>query len=492
MLLNPLILLPLILFVGSFLLIFIPKNNVNFIKNFALFISLFVFLYSLLLWINFDYSCTKYQFSTNFIWISSSNINFSLGLDGVSLFFIVLTTFIFPLCILSSHISIRKFVKEYFIAFLLLELILIITFSVVDILLFYIAFESVLIPMFIIIGIWGSRERKIRAAYMFFMYTLFGSVLFLLAIIYIYNRFGTTDYETLILVDFSLLEQQTLWLAFFLSFAAKIPMVPFHIWLPEAHVEAPTAGSVVLAGLLLKLGSYGFVRFSLPLFPEACVFYVPVIFTISIVGVIYTSFTAIRQTDLKRIIAYTSVAHMNLIVMGIFSFSVTGLEGAILQSISHGFVSSALFLLIGVVYDRHHTRLVKYYSGVVHTMPLFTVFFLFFTMANIAVPGTSSFVGEFLILAGVIKINSSAAFLGATGMVLSGGYALWLFNRISYGNLKTQYLTYFSDLNKREFFVFLPLITATLFFGVYPIVLLDPIHASIYHVITQLNPLLFY
>jgi len=378
MLLNPLILLPLILFVGSFLLIFIPKNNVNFIKNFALFISLFVFLYSLLLWINFDYSCTKYQFSTNFIWISSSNINFSLGLDGVSLFFIVLTTFIFPLCILSSHISIRKFVKEYFIAFLLLELILIITFSVVDILLFYIAFESVLIPMFIIIGIWGSRERKIRAAYMFFMYTLFGSVLFLLAIIYIYNRFGTTDYETLILVDFSLLEQQTLWLAFFLSFAAKIPMVPFHIWLPEAHVEAPTAGSVVLAGLLLKLGSYGFVRFSLPLFPEACVFYVPVIFTISIVGVIYTSFTAIRQTDLKRIIAYTSVAHMNLIVMGIFSFSVTGLEGAILQSISHGFVSSALFLLIGVVYDRHHTRLVKYYSGVVHTMPLFTVFFFYF------------------------------------------------------------------------------------------------------------------
>jgi proton-translocating NADH-quinone oxidoreductase chain M len=492
MLLNPLILLPLTLFVGSFIIIFIPKNNVSLVKNFSLFISLFVFLYSLLLWINFDYSCAKFQFSTNFVWISCSNINFSLGLDGVSLFFIVLTTFIFPLCILSSYISVKKFIKEYFIAFLLLELILIITFSVVDILLFYIAFESVLIPMFIIIGIWGSRERKIRAAYMFFMYTLFGSVLFLLAIIYIYNKFGTTDYETLILVDFSLLEQQILWLAFFLSFAAKIPMVPFHIWLPEAHVEAPTAGSVVLAGLLLKLGSYGFIRFSLPLFPDACVFYVPIIFTISVIGVLYTSFTAIRQTDLKRIIAYTSVAHMNLIVMGIFSFSVTGLEGAVLQSISHGFVSSALFLLIGVVYDRHHTRLVKYYSGIVHTMPLFTIFFLFFTMANIAVPGTSSFVGEFLILAGVIKINSSAAFLGAVGMVLSGGYALWLFNRISYGNLKTQYLTYFSDLNKREFSVFIPLIAATLFFGIYPIVLLDPIHASIYHIIAQLNPLLFY
>jgi proton-translocating NADH-quinone oxidoreductase chain M len=393
---------------------------------------------------------------------------------------------------LSSHVSVKKFIKEYFIAFLLLELILIVTFSVVDILLFYIAFESVLIPMFIIIGIWGSRERKIRAAYMFFMYTLFGSVLFLLAIIYIFNRVGTTNYETLILIDFSLLEQQILWLAFFLSFAAKIPMIPFHIWLPEAHVEAPTAGSVILAGLLLKLGSYGFVRFSLPFFPDACVFYTPLILTVSVIGVIYTSFTAMRQTDLKRIIAYTSVAHMNLIVIGIFSFSVTGLEGAILQSISHGFVSSALFLLIGVIYERHHTRLVKYYSGIVHTMPLFTILFLFFTTANIAVPGTSSFVGEFLILVGVMKTNSSVAFLGAIGMILSGGYALWLFNRISYGNLKVQYLTYFTDLNKREFFIFLPLICATLFFGVYPVILLDPIHTSAYHVTTQLNPLLFY
>jgi len=492
MLFNPLILLPLVLFVSSFFIIFIPKNNTSFIKNFALFISLSVFLYSLLLWINFDYSCAKFQFSTNFVWISCSNINFSFGLDGISLFFILLTTFIFPLCILSSYVSVKKFIKEYFIAFLLLELILIITFSVVDILLFYIAFESILIPMFIIIGIWGSRERKIRAAYMFFMYTLFGSVLFLLAIIYIFNRVGTTDYETLILVDFSLLEQQVLWLAFFLSFAAKIPMIPFHIWLPEAHVEAPTAGSVVLAGLLLKLGSYGFIRFSLPIFPDACVFYTPVIFTVSIIGVIYTSFTATRQTDLKRIIAYTSVAHMNLVVIGIFSFSITGLEGSILQSISHGFVSSALFLLIGVIYDRHHTRLVKYYSGIVHTMPLFTLFFLFFTIANIAVPGTSSFVGEFLILAGVMKTNSSIAFLGTTSMILSGGYALWLFNRISYGNLKVQYLTHFSDLNKREFFIFLPLTISTLFFGIYPIILLDPIHASAYHVITQLNPLLFY
>jgi proton-translocating NADH-quinone oxidoreductase chain M len=285
---------------------------------------------------------------------------------------------LFPLCLLASWSSVTKFIKEYLIAFLMLEAILILIFSVMDLLIFYIAYESVLIPMFIIIGVWGSRERKVRAAYFFFMYTLFGSVLLLLAIIYIFNRFGTTDYETLILVSFSTLEQKILWIAFFLSFAAKVPMLPVHIWLPEAHVEAPTAGSVLLAGILLKLGSYGLIRFSLPLFPDACVFYTPFVMALSAVGVVYASLTAVRQTDLKRIIAYTSVAHMNLVVMGIFSFNVVGIEGAILQSLSHGFVSSALFLLIGVVYDRHHTRMVKYYSGLVHTMPLFTSVFLIF------------------------------------------------------------------------------------------------------------------
>jgi proton-translocating NADH-quinone oxidoreductase chain M len=395
-------------------------------------------------------------------------------------------------CLLASWTSVTKFVKEYLIAFLLLEAILLLTFSVTDLLLFYIAFESVLIPMFIIIGVWGSRERKVRAAYFFFLYTLFGSVLLLLAIIYIFNRFGTTDYETLILVSFSSLEQKILWVAFFLSFAAKVPMLPVHIWLPEAHVEAPTAGSVILAGILLKLGSYGLIRFSLPLFPDACVFYTPLVMALSAVGVIYTSLTAIRQTDLKRIIAYTSVAHMNLVVMGIFSFNVVGVEGAILQSLSHGFVSSALFLLIGVVYDRHHTRMVKYYSGLVHTMPLFTTIFLIFTMANIAVPGTSSFVGEFLILAGIMKISSVATVLGATGMVLGGAYSLWLFNRISYGNLKIQYFNHFSDIEKREFCVFLPLILGTLGVGIYPTIFLNVIHVSTYNLLEIINPLLVY
>lgn len=419
-------------------------------KILAFFTSSLVFIISLFLWIFFNQNTPKFQHSVELLWLPVANINVTLGVDGVSLFFVVLTALLFPLCLLASWNSVSKFVKEYLVAFLLLEAILIITFSVTDLLLFYIAFESVLIPMFIIIGVWGSRERKIRAAYLFFMYTLFGSVLLLLAIIYIFNRFGTTDYETLILVNFSLTEQKILWFAFFLSFAAKVPMLPVHIWLPEAHVEAPTAGSVILAGILLKLGSYGFIRFSLPFFPDACIFYTPLVLTLCVIGVVYTSLTAIRQTDLKRIVAYTSVAHMNLVVMGIFSFNLIGIEGAILQSLSHGFVSSALFLLIGVIYDRHHTRMVKYYSGLVHTMPIFTILFLIFTMANIAVPGTSSFVGEFLILAGVFKISTTAALLGATGMVLGGGYSLWLFNRISYGNIKIQYFNHFSDLNKRD------------------------------------------
>jgi len=368
-----------------------------------------------------------------------------------------------------------------------MESFLILVFCVRDLLLFYIFFESVLIPMFIIIGVWGSRERKVRASYMFFLYTLLGSVLMLLSILYIYFQVGTTDYEMLLVYPFTFVEQRFIWLAFFASFASKIPMLPVHIWLPEAHVEAPTAGSVVLAGILLKLGSYGFLRFSLPLLPEASLYFTPFIFALSVVGVIYSSLTAIRQTDLKRIIAYTSVAHMNLVMIGLFSFNVVGLEGAILQSLSHGFVSSALFLIIGVIYDRHHTRMVSYYSGLVHTMPLFTIIFLIFTMANIALPGTSSFVGEFLILSGSFKVNTCVTFLGATGMVFGGGYSLWLFNRVCYGNLKIQYLSQFQDLTLKEFFVFLPLLCGTFVLGIYPELVLDVIHPSVQNLIAQIN-----
>jgi proton-translocating NADH-quinone oxidoreductase chain M len=309
----------------------------------------------------------------------------------------------------------------------------------------------------------------------------------LLSILYIYFAVGTTDYEMLLAHKFNDIEQRFIFLAFFASFASKIPMLPVHIWLPEAHVEAPTAGSVVLAGIALKLGSYGFIRFSIPLLPEASLYFTPFVFTMSILGIVYASLTAVRQTDLKRIVAYTSVAHMNLVMLGLFSFNVIGLEGAMLQSLSHGFVSSALFLIIGVVYDRHHTRMVKYYGGLVHTMPIFTVIFLFFTMANIGLPGTSSFVGEFLLLIGTFKANTTACFFGATGMVLGGAYALWLFNRMVYGNLKIQYLTNFQDLTWREFLVFLPLLLGTLIVGIYPEIFLEVMHASINNVVAQIN-----
>jgi proton-translocating NADH-quinone oxidoreductase chain M len=464
---------------GVILLLFIPSSNHNLIKKVGFRISCITFVLSCYIWTVFNKSIGTFQLVTDNTWISILNLNLNLGVDGISLFFVLLTTLLIALCILTSWNSITFNLREYLICFLIMEFFLIGVFCVLDLLLFYIFFESVLIPMFLIIGIWGSRERKIRAAYFFFLYTLFGSILMLLSILYIYIQVGTTDYEILLTFSFSLIEQYILWFTFFLSFATKVPMVPVHLWLPEAHVEAPTAGSVILAGVLLKLGTYGFIRFSLPLFPEASFYFSPVVYIFAAIGIVYTSFTAIRQTDFKRIIAYTSVAHMNLVMLGIFSFNIIGLEGAILQSLSHGFVASALFLIIGVVYDRHGTRMVKYYGGLVHLMPIYIFIFLFFTMANIGLPGTSSFVGEFLILAGSFKTNTSVTFIGATSMIIGGCYSLWLFNRIAYGNLKIQYFNKFLDLSKREFMVFLPLILGTLIMGLVPNIFLDSIHMSV-------------
>lgn len=470
------LILPLI---GVLFLSVIPSSNLVLLRIVALNISCLTFIFSLFLWVFFNKSVGTFQFVSKFLWIPILNLNFVLGVDGISLFFILLTTLLIPLCLLVSWKSIKINLKEFLIAFLVMEFFLIGVFCILDLLLFYIFFESVLIPMYLIVGIWGSRERKIRAAYFFFLYTLLGSVLMLLSILYIYYQVGTTDYEVLTTFSFSEMEQKILWLSFFASFATKIPMIPVHLWLPEAHVEAPTAGSVILAGVLLKLGTYGFVRFSFPLFAKACFYFAPFVYSLSVIGIVYASFTAIRQTDFKRIIAYTSVAHMNLVMVGLFSFNIIGIEGAILQSLSHGFVASALFLAIGVVYDRHHTRMVQYYGGLVHTMPLYVFIFLFFTMSNIGLPGTGSFVGEFLILTGSFKVNTSITFLSATGMVTGGCYSLWLFNRISYGNLKTQYFTYYSDISKREFFIFLPLIIGTLVMGLYPEVFLESIHMSV-------------
>lgn len=470
------LILPLI---GVFLLLFVPASNYSLLKSIALNVSCFSYVVSLFLWVFFNKSIGSFQFVSKFWWIPFLNLNFSLGVDGISLFFILLTTLLIFLCILISWTSVEINIKEFLIAFLIMEFFLIGVFSILDLLLFYIFFESVLIPMYLIVGIWGSRERKIRAAYFFFLYTLLGSVLMLLSILYIYYQVGTTNYEILLTFIFSKTEQKFLWLSFFGSFATKVPMVPVHLWLPEAHVEAPTAGSVILAGVLLKLGTYGFLRFSFPLFPEASCYFAPIVYLLSVIGIVYTSFTAIRQTDFKRIIAYTSVAHMNLVMLGLFSFNTIGLEGAILQSLSHGFVASALFLIIGIVYERHHTRMVKYYGGLVHTMPLYTFIFLFFTMSNIGLPGTGSFVGEFLILVGSFKTNPTATFISATSMIIGGCYSLWLFNRISYGNIKTQYLKDYIDINKREAFIFLPLISGTIAIGLYPEIFLNSIHMSV-------------
>jgi NADH-quinone oxidoreductase subunit M len=481
-LIRSLIALPII---GSALVLRLPET---WARSTGLLFSWVTFLLSLFLWILFDRGTAQFQFLETFDWVAGAhNLKMCFGVDGISLFFILLTTRLIPLCLLASWEAIRVHVREYIVAFLMMEAMLILVFTVLDVVVFYIFFESVLIPMFLIVGVWGSRARKVRAAYMFFRYTLVGSVLMLLAILRIYFEAGTTDYQALLTTEFSFDRQRILWLAFFASFATKVPMVPVHIWLPEAHVEAPTAGSVILAGVLLKLGTYGLVRFSLPLFPAATVYFTPFVYTMCVLAVVYTSLTAIRQTDMKRIIAYASVAHMNVTLIGVFSLTAPGVEGGLYQMLSHGIVSSALFLCVGVLYDRHHTRRLKYYGGVAHAMPMYVTLFLIFTMANIALPGTSSFVGEFLILLGAFNVNTAAAFGGATGMVLGGGYALWLFNRVAYGNVKTQFMGAWDDLNRREWAILLPLALITIYGGVYPEPFLDTMRESVAHLIEQVH-----
>ena len=462
-------------FFTLFILFF--ESNINRIRQLTLTSTGLVFILSCILLINFKKNFYSFQdISIYNLGFDYLNLYIVLGLDGISLLFFVLSSFLIFLCTL--FIWNEKFIKEYSIALIVLDLLLLLVFSVMDLLLFYIFFEAILIPMYLLVGVWGSRERKVRAAYLLFFYTLIGSLCMLIGIIYIYSVTGTLSLEYLLTYKFSFNEQYWLWLAFFLSFSSKIPMFPFHIWLPEAHVEAPTVGSVLLAGILLKLGVYGFLRFSLCLFPDLSLFFSPLIYLLSILGIIYASLTAIRQTDLKRIIAYSSIAHMNLVTLGIFSFSIIGIEGAILQSISHGFVSGALFFLVGIIYDSYHSRLLYYYGGLVHMMPVYSLLFLIFTMANIALPGTSSFVGEFLLLCGVYQTNSLTAFIAALGVILSGAYSLWLYNRIIFGNLKIHNTIIFKDINFREFSILLPLLGLVIFFGIYPSFFLNYIHLA--------------
>jgi len=469
---------------GALIIILIKddENSINNIKKVALWTSVGVFLLSLFIWLQFDSSNPGYQFQEKFRWFNDFNFYYHIGIDGISLFMVILSTFLTPLCILASWESIKKRVKEYMIAFLFLETVMIGMFSSVDILLFYIFFEVVLIPMYLIIGIWGG-ERRIYASFKFFLYTLLGSVLMLIAIIAIYKLTNSMSIEDLQGNYFAKNVQIYLWLAFFASFAVKIPMWPFHTWLPDAHVEAPTAGSVILAGVLLKMGGYGFIRFSLGMLPEASEYFSPLVMALSIVAVVYTSFVALAQTDIKKLIAYSSVAHMGLVTIGIFIVNSQGLEGAMIQMISHGVVSGALFLCVGVIYDRMHTRDINFYGGLVNRMPIYATVFMIFMLGSVGLPGTSGFIGEFLVIVGAFKYSSIVVIGSATGIVLSAVYMLYLYKRIIFGEMSNEKLSEILDLNNREKTILIPLAIAVIFIGIFPNIFIEPMRLPLESII---------
>ncbi len=472
--------------VGALLLLTIRGDDAASRRNIywiALWTTIVTFLVSLLIWKDFDNSNAGFQFVEQAGWLGDK-IGYSMGVDGISMLFVILTTFLMPACIIASKFSVQKRFREYMIAFLLLETLMIGVFCATDLVLFYVFFEAGLIPMFLIIGIWGG-PRRVYAAFKFFLYTLLGSVLMLLAIMAMYWQAGTTDIPTLLNHSFPASMQTWLWIAFFASFAVKMPMWPVHTWLPDAHVEAPTAGSVILAGVLLKMGGYGFLRFSLPMFPLASADFAPFIYTLSIMAIIYTSLVALMQEDMKKLIAYSSVAHMGYVTMGIFTMNPQGVEGAIFQMLSHGIVSGALFLCVGVVYDRMHTREISAYGGLVNRMPFYGVVFLLFTMANVGLPGTSAFVGEFLTLLGAFRANTWVSFFAATGVILSAAYALWLYRRVMLGPLVKPELKSMFDLSRREATILVPLLVLTIFFGVYPKPVFNVTSASVDNLITN-------
>ena len=450
----------------------------------ALWTSLATFFVSIFLWVGFDNSTADFQFVEKVAWIPSFGLYYHMGVDGISVFFVILSTFLTPLCILASWESIQNRVKEYMVAFLVLETLMVGMFCALDFILFYIFFEAVLIPMFLIIGVWGGA-RRVYAAFKFFLYTLTGSVLMLIAILVIYFEAETTDIPTLLKTVLDPRMQLWLWLAFFASFAVKVPMWPVHTWLPDAHVEAPTAGSVILAGVLLKMGAYGFLRFSVPMLPYATDFFTPLIYTLSIIAIIYTSLVALAQEDMKKLIAYSSVAHMGFVTLGIFSLTFQGVQGAVFQMISHGIVSGALFLCVGVIYDRIHTREIARYGGLVERMPKYAIVFMVFMLASVGLPGTSGFVGEFLILVGVFQSNTWVAALATTGIILGAAYMLYLYRRVIFGKLEKDDLKSILDLNPREIAIFAPLVIVTIWMGIWPAPFLDVMDASIANIIEQ-------
>jgi NADH-quinone oxidoreductase subunit M len=481
---SALILLPTI---GSLFLIFSKSNDQSnsTIKYVALFTSVVNFLLSIYLWFLFDETTSAFQFVEDREWLIGI-VNYKVGVDGISILFVILTTFITPLCIISVNNSVKKRLRDFLIAILIMESFMIGVFCSLDLVIFYLFFEAGLIPMFLIIGIWGGPKR-VYSAFKFFLYTLLGSVLMLVAIISIYWIAGTTDVVKLYELGIDSKYQNLLWLAFFSSFAVKTPMWPVHTWLPDAHVEAPTAGSVLLAAILLKMAGYGFIRFSLGLFPIASDLFTPLIYALSLIAIIFTSLIALMQEDMKKLIAYSSVAHMGFVTLGIFTIQQQGIEGSIIQMISHGLVSAALFLCVGVVYDRMHSRLINTYGGIVSIIPKYSVLFMLFTLAALGLPGTSGFIGEFLILMGAFKDNLLVAVIASLGVILGAAYMLWLYKRVVFGKLVNNDLNKLTDLDKSEYFILISLALPTLFFGFYPEPLFNTIEVSVNDLIEMYN-----
>jgi NADH-quinone oxidoreductase subunit M len=453
----------------------------NTAKWIALVTTLAVFALSVVMLAAFDRTIPGFQFHEDFAWFAG--LRYQMGVDGISVLLVILTTFLLPICIVASWRSVEKRLIEYLIAFLVLEVLVVGVFCALDLVLFYLFFEGGLVPMFLIIGIWGGK-RRIYAAYKFFLYTLLGSVLMLAAVLAMINISGTSSIPELLAYRFDANVQTWLWLAFFASFAVKMPMWPVHTWLPDAHVEAPTAGSVILAGILLKLGGYGFMRFNLPMFPNASELFQPLVFALSVIAIVYTSLVAFRQTDMKKLIAYSSVAHMGFVTMGIFSGNLQGEQGALYQMLSHGLISGALFLCVGVVYDRMHTREIAFYGGLVTKMPLYAAVFMLFTMGNVGLPGTSGFVGEILTMTGTYQASTWTALGAASGVIFSAVYALTLYRRVIFGQMTNPALAGITDLDKREILLFVPLVLGTLILGVQPALIFDVTAASVENLVT--------